>query len=327
MKAGLLALTCAAGVTLAAQNPVPAPAPRQGSPEIYQPPLVTIADLLHDQIVEDMIDAYDEWYDQQRRPKPVPREQVQEDTQDQHSVLDDIAGDEKLVISSNRPAPREPDVWRLFSSPFAVVSAEQPAAGGLQFLFTSLGVSTGEAFDVRIVNHTGKPVTLGPGGLVLRPLKKNAAEQLTREFNQQAAKAVKVRLSGYCLQFRKDPPKAGMVYVAAPAETQEQYAAAPIIFRSASLMKKKGLLKPTGNPTSYFHSIRQWAWWTQEQRFTEETFTTALLDYTKKNMQNAKQPWSKEAEAYVRASAPNRWADIANTLRLAQKIAAKHMRR
>ena len=343
MRSALLAVLVAAGVTLTAQKPVPPPEPKPAGPApdqlISNIPILTIANLIvPDKVLDDVLhgeedDGWDSgWFRDHfstRPPTPKPKEEVEEETQDQHSILDDIAGSEKLVISSNEPrgpSPARAGLWALIASPFAVVHAEQPAPDGVQFLFTSLGVSTGEAFDVRIVNHTGKPVTLPPGGLVLRPLKKQAAERVTREFNQHAAKAVRVRMSGYCLQFRKDPPKAGMVFAAAPEPMQQQFAAAPIIFRAAAAMHKKGLYKPTGNATAYFHSVRQWAWWTQEQRFTEETFTTALLEYTKKNLQNAKQPWSKDAEAYVRATAPNRWADIVNTLRLAQKLAVRKSR-
>ena len=204
-----------------------------------------------------------------------------------------------------------------------MLSASQDKASGLQFLVTSLGRSTGEAFDVQVVNNTGKPVELRPGAVVLRPLKDAAAKRLTREFADAGKKAVRLRMNGYCLQFLKLPPKAGMIFTAAPADVQKQFAGARDIFVAAGALNRRGLIKPTGNAESYFHSIRQWAWWTREQKFTESSFTNAMLEYTKKNLANAKQPWTKEAEAYVRATTPKRWADIRNVLRLADLAAAR----
>ena len=326
-----------AGVTAVAQNPPPRPTPPGGkAPHSWVKihPVVTIANLIvPDEVLNEALEGLDganSWTELNRliRRDDVPLPQVNTAVQDQESVLEDIAGDEKLVIASSAPAGREMapsrgGLWGIFQAPFAVVSASQETPGGLKLLFTSLGVSSGEAFDVQVVNDTGKPVEVRPGGIVLRPLKDGAAQQLTRQFAKAGGKAVRMKMLGYCLQFQKQPPKAGMVFSIAPADVQQQYAPAHDVFRAAWALNKRGLIKPTGNPAAYYHSIRQWAWWTQEQRFTQETFTSAMLEYTKKNLANAKQPWTKEAEAYVRATAPKRWADIISVLRLAEKIDAR----
>jgi hypothetical protein len=255
-------------------------------------------------------------------PPTIKLDDVDSDMQEE-SILDEI--DEVLVLASSAPAEGlRHTLLALLRSPFAVLHAEEQASG-VKILFTSLGVSSGEAFDVQVINTTGKPVQFKLASMVLQPLKKAAGERVAREFSKAAGKAVRVKMLGYCMQFLKLPPKAGTIFAAAPQQVQQQFTSASTIFNAARALNGRGHIKPPGaaNPQAYFHSIRQWAWWTREQKFTEPTFTNAMLEYTKKNLANAKQPWTKEAEAYVRATAPKRWADIGSVLGLADRFIAR----
>jgi hypothetical protein len=340
MKVALLCgAVVIAGMTVGAQNPPP-PKPVGPPPDnsiVSRDPILVIANLIvPDEVLEDAVGPGNESFTDLMRligPRftpPAKESDLESSVQDQDSVLEDIAGDEKLVISSaspaGGPAPSRGGIWAIFRSPFAVLSAAQAPPGTLKFLFTSRGVSSGEAFDVQVVNDTGKPVELRPGALVVRPLKSGAGDRLTREFAAAGSRAVKLKMLGYCLQFRKQPPKAGMIFTLAPQETQREFTPAHQVFAAAFTLKQRGLIKPTGNPTAYYHSIRQWAWWTREQKLTPEAFTREMLEYTKKNLANAKQPWTKEAEAYVRATVPKRWTDITNVLRLADMMAERARR-
>src|SRR5438046_1021307 len=107
-------------------------------------------------------------------------------------------------------------------------------------------------------------------------------------------------MRAYCLEFQKRPPAAGTVFAVAPTEMQTGFKPAHIVFRAAEELRKRHLLGEQGSPTSYFHSIRQWAWWTREQKFTSTAFLAAFVEYTHKNLTAAKQPWTQETEAYIR---------------------------
>jgi hypothetical protein len=51
-----------------------------------------------------------------------------------------------------------------------------------------------------------------------------------------------------------------------------------------------------------------------EQNLNDARFTEAFLGHTKKNVEAARQQWSKQAEDMIRAASPNRWRDIVKIL-------------
>lgn len=246
--------------------------------------------------------------------------------QELESILDEI--DPVLVIASNRADPDERvSGLRLLSSivrsPIAVVHASgQEPKPTLRMLVTSLGVSTGDAFRVQFVNQGFGPVALPRGGVTLRPLKKAAAARALSEFSALSGRVTTMNLFGYCLNYQKHAPRAGMVYVLAPRAVQERNLAVRELLRAATALNAAGLIKPEGDPREYLHSIRQWAVWTREQNFTERTFTRAMLDRAKKNLSGNQRQWTTDDDRFVRASAARRWADVSRVLALADKLAA-----
>jgi hypothetical protein len=91
------------------------------------------------------------------------------------------------------------------------------------------------------------------------------------------------------------------------------------VLQAAERLEKLGVLKPDSNPIEYVHSIRQWALWTKEQGFNQESFGKAFVDHARKNFAAAKQNWTKQIEAQVIGLVPHRWQDIATVLQEADK--------
>ena len=73
------------------------------------------------------------------------------------------------------------------------------------------------------------------------------------------------------------------------------------------------------NPANYFHSIRQWAIWSEERGLDRQGFEKAFLERTKKNFKAARQNWNKKVENVVRQLAPNRFKDVTQILNHARQ--------
>lgn len=233
-----------------------------------------------------------------------------------------------------RPKPKGGDAWRLlvdgvsalwdqlmprlYASGGEPLSLEQAGqiAGGLVFLMTDRGGSTGKTLDVQVLNRTGKPVRL-TGMLGVEPLEKSAQNQAIRAFAQQAGKSVPTTLnvSAYCVEFLKLPPLAGQVLQAAAPEFQKQLNPLKRVMAAANVLRANSQLHPDSNPDSYADSIKQWAIWTVEQKFSQNKFAEAFLGHTKKNVEAAGQKWTKQIEDVVRQRTPNRWQDIVAILK------------
>ena len=199
-----------------------------------------------------------------------------------------------------------------------VYAAEQSLQKGLQFLITSQGGSTGKNLTMQVLNFTGKPVNL-QGMLALEPMKKDAQQKVTQAFSKLAGRQLpsKVDLNAYCLEFLKLPPMAGQIMRVAGPEVQKRFAPMKRIMAAANKLTAGGALKPDSNPASYADSVKQWALWTVEQKFTDQKFAEAFLGHTKKNVEAAGQKWTKQIEDVVRQRTPNRWQDIVQILKTA----------
>ena len=187
--------------------------------------------------------------------------------------------------------------------------------GGLQFLVTSLGGSTGKVLAMQVLNFTGKPINL-QGMLALEPLKTDAQQRVTQAFSRLAGKALpgRVDLRGYCLEFLKLPPVAGQLMTVAAPAAQKRFAPLKQVMAAVNRLKRAGQLRPDSAPDSYGDSIKQWAVWTVEQKFNQARFTDAFAAHTKKNIEAAGQQWSRQAEDVIRKVSPNRWQDIVKVL-------------
>ena len=201
--------------------------------------------------------------------------------------------------------------------PLSSVPQDRP----VEVFLTSLGTSTGEAFEMRAFNSGGSPVQLRAEGLVIQPL--NA--DMTRRVQQQLQRAARggggapARLAGYCLEFLRQPPSAGMMFQVAGSGLQQKFAPVRRILEASRLVRSAGELVPDSAPEGYFHSIRQWAIWTREQGFTAQTFADAFVSHTRKNFEQAGNRWTGDVEAVVRKAAPNRWNDIQKILQRADR--------
>lgn len=223
--------------------------------------------------------------------------------------------DAALIARTSRPT-RSRGVSR-FDSDQTVASASP-----IQLLFRSLGGSAGEILEMQVFKNGPGPVRLEGLEVVLEPLKENATRQITNELQKRAAKAVQtIRLNGYCLEFLKAPPSPGTMFRIAPQAIQQQFAPMRKIMSATRRVHNAGHLNPDSNPTSYFHSIRQWAIWTTEQRLDQDGFKRRFIEHTRKNVLAAGRPWSKDLEGLVEKTVPNRWNDIGKVLNAARSAA------
>lgn len=79
-------------------------------------------------------------------------------------------------------------------------------------------------------------------------------------------------------------------------------------------MQTAGLLRPDSNPVAYADAIKQWAVWAAEQNLNEARFTEAFLGHSRKNVEAARQQWTRPMEDMIRKVSPNRWGDIVRVL-------------
>jgi hypothetical protein len=192
-----------------------------------------------------------------------------------------------------------------------------PAAPVRGYL-TSLGLSTGDAFRFQFVNDGADPVTVEADGLVVEPLEPAASEALRREAaSLPAGGGVTADATGYCLELHRLPPVAGLMFRVAGASAQRQFAPARRILAESRRLFDAGALVPDSDPHAYFDSIRQWAIWTHEERLNARTFTDALVEHTRRNVEAAGQQWTTPIEQAVRAAAPHRWQDVQKVLQAA----------
>ena len=183
---------------------------------------------------------------------------------------------------------------------------------------TSLGTSTGEAFDIQIVNDTTLPVHIGGDGVVVEPVKKGSDKALRAELQQvstRAAGSTMVKANAYCLEFKLKPPERGTMFHVADESTQQKYTAAREILRASRKLQAAGQLEPDSEPRDYFHAIRQWTIWTDEQRFTLASYRDAFIARTKKNAEALGRKWSSQIEDGLKALVPHRWDEITKILR------------
>lgn len=185
----------------------------------------------------------------------------------------------------------------------------------VRMLLTSLGTSTGEAFQAAIVNDGDKPILIDGMRLVVEPLKRDAARRARSAIQKfQARKPTTVKMTGYCLEFLRPPPMAGTLFRVVPRRQQQQFDPMRRILEAGQRLRRAGRLTPDSEPTGYYHAIRQWAIWTTEQGFSEGSFTDAFVEHTKKAATASGRAWSSTMEQTLRKAAPGRWRDIQQVL-------------
>ena len=202
-------------------------------------------------------------------------------------------------------------------------TAQESRGPGLSVFVTSLGTIAGDAFRMVVVNDKGTPYELVDEPFVLEPIARVTQTQIERELQRlRTQQQVATILEGYCLDMSKPPPAAGMVFRIANRATQERFARiGPVLEASKSLIEQ-GVLRG-GSGESYLHAVRQWATWALQEKFDEASFGRAFLGHSRRNLEAAGRPWTREIEAALRQMVPIRWTDVAQVLALASQRGAR----
>jgi hypothetical protein len=182
------------------------------------------------------------------------------------------------------------------------------AAGEVAVSLVATGNSTGDVFRLETRNLSGALVAIGaPDGLVLQPLKQAAAAAIRTPQAALSGQSV----MGYCLEFAKLPPPAGMLYRVADQAVQQQFAPMTRVIQAGRKLAAEGRLNPDGDDAvGYVDAIKQWAVWSRLEKWDAAAFEQHFVERTRKNFANARRPWSSDLERRVRQLAQNRWQDI-----------------
>jgi len=198
--------------------------------------------------------------------------------------------------------------------------AKAHAAAPVSFSFVSNGSPSGEAFEFRLVDPSGKLQEISiPDGLVVEPLKPGTAQPVS------AAPGEKLRtskLNAYCVAYNKDAPTRDAVYRVAPPEVQERYKPIRAVIRAGRELAAAGKFHPDGDAADYIISIRQYALWTRLENWNEEKFGEVFREKTKQIAEQSKVEWTKQLDDALRALVPGRWRDISMVLEGARRIEA-----
>lgn len=193
----------------------------------------------------------------------------------------------------------------------------RPQVGDIQVTFTATGVSSGDFFEMEIVDPSGQRRRgIVPDGVVLEPV----AGERPRPVPPRAG-VTRQTVAGFCLDFAKELPAAGTQYRLASAPTQAQFGPLRNVLAASRQLALQGLLHPDSNATGYFTFIRQYAVWAKRENWDVKKFGEAFVERTKKNVLAMKANWTAAMEQGVRAAIPGRWRDIEEVLRLSNQIA------
>lgn len=229
--------------------------------------------------------------------------------------------EDALVLSDAFALPSGPWLIRrpvVASVRRAPIVQREDAAPTVKAIFVANGRSSGPAFRMTMVYDGPGPSELYDPGFVLEPVQNVTAAQVEQELAGLKGRRVTATIDAYCLQMQKPPPSAGMVYRLARNPVQEQNGHLAPIMIASKLLQTQGQLHPDSDPANYFHSIRQWALWTHEQKFKDEAaFADAFVEHSRKNLAGTGRQWTRELEQSVRRLLPNRWRDITEVMRLA----------
>jgi hypothetical protein len=197
-------------------------------------------------------------------------------------------------------------------------------------VFVSTGIATGEAFQVTAINDGARPISLQADGVVLEPVASGGADQARKQMQDairkrgsKAPAPTVAMMSGYCLDYLKEPPTLGSLFRIASPEVQAKFAPLRRVLQAEERLEQLGQLVPDIDPAQYFHQLRQWALWSRAQGFTPEAFAKEFVDHARKNIVAAKQPWTKQIESQIAGLVPHRWQEITMVLQQAQQAVGK----
>jgi hypothetical protein len=181
---------------------------------------------------------------------------------------------------------------------------------------TSLGRLGPGGVEVSVIS--ADPTTISGETLVLEPvtLTRGTTERLLAERRKAAREGSRETTTAdvYCLELRREPPREGTYFRVSHPEIQLEHEPERRIVAATGRVRDTGRLVPDSDPESYFQSILQWSIWSLVEAFDQARFEEALVEHTKRNIQQADQSWTEEIERAVRGVAPQRWRDIQKVL-------------
>jgi hypothetical protein len=192
------------------------------------------------------------------------------------------------------------------------------ATDGFTYAIVSNGKSTGEAFQLQMLDPTGKVKSVEmEDGTVLEAIRPGVTQPLTA---RGGGNLVTQPLNGFCLEFKKHPPAEGTMYRIASAETQQKYRSLRFLSGAGAQMKDKNMFHPDSNPAAYMDAIMQYSVWIKLNGWTFEQFVENFVERTKENAAALKVKWTPEMETTLRNAAPGRWRDTSEMLQEAQDL-------
>jgi hypothetical protein len=195
---------------------------------------------------------------------------------------------------------------------------QQTAPSSFTYSIVSNGKSTGEAFQLQLLDTTGKVKSVRMrSGTVLEAIKKGVTQPVTEN---AGGKVVTQPLNGFCLQFGKQPPAQGTLYRMADESVQQKYSPMRFIARASEQMGQNKAFHPDSDPKAYTDAILQYALWSELEGWNQEKFTQHFVERTKENADALHVKWTNEMENALRAAAPGRWKDISEMLQEAQVL-------
>lgn len=191
-------------------------------------------------------------------------------------------------------------------------AASVPVRPAIKVFVISLGQLGADAFRVIVVNESAVPITLRSSVVALEPLAQITERDVHRELDALSRFPQRTfTFAGYCLERQKEAPKAGMVYRVAPEPAQANTTVVSRLVRVAQHLRDERVLTPDTDPDAYYHSIVQWAIWTEQEKFDRRAFEAAFTEFTRKAVVGAGRRWTREFERAVQEIVPNRWRDVA----------------
>ncbi|MCC7416018.1 MAG: hypothetical protein IT176_02670 [Acidobacteria bacterium] len=196
---------------------------------------------------------------------------------------------------------------RLAPGTLVRVAAAQQAAAAPGVTVVATGSSSGPAFTLEVLGRAGEPVQVrAPDGLVLQPVRQGNAPRPAGAGSGRLS----ALLTGFCLDYGKPPPPAGVTYQVAPESLQQRHRALRSILRAGRALKDAGLLNPDSDPESYATFVQQWALWTRLEGWNFSQFTNQFLAYTRRNVESSGARWTDVMRDGIRDAARNRFDDI-----------------
>jgi hypothetical protein len=253
-------------------------------------------------------------------PKPRPTDEVPEETfQEEHNIVDGGRDPTRQAVVLSE-GTKQTD-----GSAIPIDPGEPVPGGGylyvapdIQVFLKGLGQLGNDAVEMQVFGvEPGSPIQLTTEGLVVEPvaLEEEAKRRLLEEVRKLAARnPVTARLDAYCVEFLRAPPDLGTVFRIAGPEIQARFGQVRDVLGAGRRLYDAGLLNPDSDPEEYFHSIRQWAIWTVQEKLDETAFGRSFVEATHKNFDAGGQPWTSEVEEMVRGLVPNRYRDIVSIL-------------